>query len=155
MIQQIKTRKWDGNERTVFYDSEHQTYIKQFNYFSQEQWDRITQLVPKAYPNMLLAQEHTDTSMRFVYREIQGKQPDATHKYYDTHSRKRVQRNDQLEAFFVADLNRTWPIAHGDWKYGNVIQSGQQFHMIDFDRISTKYKTKEEAIRDIEKCFYV
>ena len=71
--------------------------------------------------------------MEFVYREIPGEVI--------------TQYTPEVLEFMRRDLDRTWPIAHGDWHISNVIRSGQELHMIDYDRISTKYRTKQQALK--------
>lgn len=129
---EIKRREWEDRVRTVTYDPTGY-YIKTFNYFSQDQWDRITHLVPRAYPGRLVKSWYTRDRMEFVYSEIPG---EVITEY-----------TPEVLEFMRRDLDRTWPIAHGDWHLSNVIRSGQELHMIDYDRISTKYRTKQQALK--------
>jgi hypothetical protein len=141
MLIKIKSKKLGppSMKRKVYYDPDNKVYVKKHNYFGKDEYERITTLVPKAYPNMLIDSKFTQDSMEFTYKEIPG--------------RVSTVDDEDLYQFFLDDLDRTWPIAHGDWKYRNVIVQDHKFYMIDYDRISTKYKSKADAIEDIKKCF--
>ena len=86
-------------------------------------------MVPKAYPGMLVSHNHSESSMTFTYKPIQGTVLSSwsfrwTYEFYK-----------QVYHWLFDDVYRTWPIIHGDWAPSNIIQNKDGFHMIDYDDI--------------------
>ena len=116
-------------KRKVWYDKRRKLYVKIFNYFDSGWYTGITQLVPKAYPNMLVSHNHSESSMTFTYKPIQGTVLSSwsfrwTYEFYK-----------QVYQWLCDEVDRTWPIVHGDWAPNNIIQNKDGFHMIDYDDI--------------------
>jgi len=143
MIEDEQTGKWvrvrrrierytsDGkkHKRRVWYNKRRKLYVKVSNYFDPVLYTNVTELVPKAYPGMLVSHNHTESSMTFTYKPIQGTVLSSwsfrwTYEFYK-----------QVYQWACDDLDRTWPIVHGDWAPTNIIQNKDGFHMIDYDDI--------------------
>ena len=143
MIQDEQTGEWvrvrrrivrytsDGkkHKRKVWYDKRRKLYVKVSNYYDSGLYNRITQLAPKAYPGNLLSHHHTESSMTFTYKPVQGRDLTSWRVQWTE------ELYDQVYQWLCDDLDRTWPIVHGDWAPSNIIQNKDGFHMIDYDDI--------------------
>tara|TARA_B100001287_G_C22619378_1_gene499240 strand:+ start:479 stop:1006 length:528 start_codon:yes stop_codon:yes gene_type:complete len=136
--QRVRKRivNYNGNvyKRKTWYNKRRKLYVKVSNYFDSGLYTRITKLVPKAYPGNLVSHHHSDRSMTFTYKPIQGIVLSSwclqwTEEFYK-----------QVYQWLCDDLDRTWPIVHGDWAPGNIIQNKDGFHLIDYDEIYDAYE---------------
>ena len=78
---------------------------------------------------MLVSHNHSESSMTFTYKPIQGTVLSSwsfrwTYEFYK-----------QVYQWLCDEVDRTWPIVHGDWAPNNIIQNKDGFHMIDYDDI--------------------
>ena len=147
MLKLIRDIEGDQGRRKTFYDAKEDLYIKKYNYFCLHQYNYIRKLTKIAYPNNLIEARRYSNSMRFVW---QGQKGEAL-------SWVRLHQSENLlaavEIFCINDLNRTWPITHGDWSPSNILLDNGQLKLIDFDNISRKtFKNKQEAIYNIHKA---
>ncbi len=117
------------HKRKVWYDKRRKLYIKMSNYYDSGLYTRITKLAPKAYPDMLVSHHHTKYSMTFTYKPIPGRDLTSWRVHWTE------ELYDQVYQWLCDELDRTWPIVHGDWSPSNIIQNTDGFHMIDYDDI--------------------
>ncbi len=115
-------------KRKVWYNKRRKLYVKTYNYFDSGWYTGITKWVPKAYPNMLVSHSHSESSMTFTYKPIQGTVLSSRFRWTEKFC-------EQVYQWLCDDLDRTWPIVHGDWSPNNIIQNKDGFHMIDYDDI--------------------
>lgn len=128
----------------VFYDDVNDTYVKRFNFFNKVVYDRITTLVPTAYPGNLLDHSCTKDSMQFVWKEQAGN----ILSYNDWDNNETIQK---VRDFLVKDLERTYPIVHNDWCRTNLLFKDSEPHaLIDFDKICI-VSSKQQALRTLNK----
>ena len=131
-------------KRKVYYDDVNKTYVKKFNFFNKVVYDRITTLVPQAYPGNLLDHGYTKDSMYFVWKEQAGN----ILSYSDWSNIETIQK---VREFLVKDLERTYPIAHNDWTRTNLLfKDSEPYALIDFDDICIA-PSKQEALTNLNR----
>ena len=144
LVKYVDGRKRDILKRKVFYDKVNKTYVKKFNFFNKVVYDRITTLVPQAYPGNLLDHDYTKDSMYFVWKEQAGN----ILSYDDWDNVETIQK---VREFLVKDLERTYPIVHNDWSRTNLLfKDSEPNALIDFDNIYIA-PSKQEALTNLNR----
>ena len=144
LVKEVDGQKRDKLKRKVFYDNVNKTYVKKFNFFSKVVYDRITTLVPQAYPGNLLDHSYTKDSMYFVWKEQAGNI--LSHNDWDN-----METIQKVREFLVKDLERTYPIVHNDWCRTNLLfKNSEPNALIDFDNIYIA-PSKQEALTKLNR----
>ena len=135
-----RTKEGKKLKRKTYYDEERNLYVKQWNYFDLDLYTRVTSLVPIVYPDMLIDYDYTNNSMKMMFKPIQGTllTADITQWHIDLYK--------EVYQWLCNDLDRTWPIVHGDWSPSNMIVNSNGYFLIDYDDIYDAKKLLQSNI---------
>ena len=123
---QKSNRKWlTVGARSVYYDSKAKQYIKEYYAFDKDWYEEHPRLMNKYYPNYFVSKSCTDNSMTMVCNEVAGDNLGII---------KNIQELDRIYEFCISECKRTYPYAHLDWNFNNIIcKPNGNYHFVDFD----------------------